>query len=99
MSRLFCSPLYPVLTCPVLRVASYHVMSRSRHVTLHRSWFTLISIMPLLLARSGMQSLVRRHYLGETQLPGTYKPDNKHTQTDHTLQTHIEYPTTNRPQM
>eukprot|EP01046_Picozoa_sp_COSAG06_P073193 COSAG06_NODE_21766_length_746_cov_0.757342_1_plen_63_part_10 len=54
-------------------------MSRSRHVTLHRSWFTLISIMPLLLARSGMQSLVRRHYLGETQLPGI-NPINTHRQ-------------------
>ena len=32
-------------------------------------WFALLSITPLLLARSGMQSLVRRHYLGETQLP------------------------------
>ena len=32
-------------------------------------WFTLVSVVPLLLGRSGTESMVRRYYLGETQLP------------------------------
>eukprot|EP01043_Picozoa_sp_COSAG02_P058537 COSAG02_NODE_7302_length_3075_cov_5.568212_2_plen_382_part_00 len=32
-------------------------------------WFTLVSVIPLQLGRSGTESMVRRYYLGETQLP------------------------------
>ena len=56
----------------LLHTACMSVQFFMKHIVAIREtspWFTLLSTTPILLARSGTEGLVRRHYLGETQLP------------------------------